>query len=82
MKLPERELVILLDEDNYDDVALERQTTGLHHLLDQIETLENIIQAVEYLNLHRGGVSNNRLRIEMALRSRKPGPFQFIIHKN
>lgn len=82
MKLPDRELVILLLEDKYDDIALERQTMGLHKLLDQVETLENTIAVVEYLNLHKGGISSRPLHIEMALRRKKLGPFQFILHKN
>lgn len=82
MKVPERELVILLPQSKTSEVVLERQTLWLHGLLNQVETLENYTKAVEFLNLHRGGITNNAVRIQLALRRRTLGPFQFIIHKN
>lgn len=82
MKLPDRELLILLPENRFDDIALEKQTTCLHELLDLVENLEHYIPAIEYVNLHRGGISSSPLRIELALRRKVLGPFQFIIHKN
>jgi hypothetical protein len=82
MKVPDRELRILLPHGRYNDQVMEVQTVKLHKLLDQVETLENYISAVEFLNLHRGGISNNPLRIELALRRKSLGPFQFILHKN
>lgn len=82
MKVPDRELVILLPHSRYNDYVFERQAVGLHELLDQIETIENYIPAVEFLNIHRGGITNNPVRIELALRRKELGSFQFIIHKN
>lgn len=82
MKVPDRELVIVLPEGRYDHVVMERQTRWLHEVLNHVETLENYISAVEYMNLHRGGISRNPIRIEMALRRKTLGPFQFIIHMN
>lgn len=82
MKVPDRELVILLPHTKYNEEVLEKQTVWLHELLDQIETIEHFTAAVEFLNLHRGGITNNPLRIETALRRRELGSFQFIIHKN
>jgi hypothetical protein len=82
MKVPDRELVILLPHTRGNDRVLEKQAIWLHELLDRVETIENCIPAVEFLNIHRGGISNNPLRIEMALRRKELGSFQFIIHKN
>ena len=82
MKKPGRELLILLPEELYDDVALKHEAEGLHHLLDAVDTLSHMVSAVELLNLHRGGITHNPLRIENALRRPVLGPFQFILHKN
>ncbi|MGH2642529.1 MAG: hypothetical protein ACRDE2_01150 [Chitinophagaceae bacterium] len=82
MKAPDRELVILLGEGKQHSTVTERETLWLHELLNHVETLENYIQAVEFVNLHRGGISQNPLRIELALRRKVLGPFQFILHKN
>lgn len=82
MKVPDRELVILLPHGKYNDLVWEKQTLWLHDLLNRIETIENYIPAVEFLNIHRGGISNNPIRVEMALRRKELGSFQFIIHKN
>ncbi|HEX5553716.1 MAG TPA: hypothetical protein VFX43_10755 [Chitinophagaceae bacterium] len=82
MNVPDRELVIMLPHDRYNEQVMERQALWLHELLNHVETLDNYIQAVEFLNLHRGGISNNRLRIELALSRKTLGPFQFILHKN
>jgi hypothetical protein len=82
MNVPDRELVILLPHGRYDDQVMERQAIWLHELLNHVETLENYVSAVEFMNLHRGGITHNRLRIELALMRNKLGPFQFILHKN
>lgn len=82
MRAPDRELVILLPHSKYNDQVMEKQALWLHELLDHVETMENCIPAVEFLNIHRGGISNNPVRIEMALRKKKLGSFQFILHKN
>lgn len=82
MRAPDRELVFLLPHNRHDNEVLEKQTVWLHALLDHVETIENYIHAVEFLNLHRGGISNNPVRIEMALRRKELGSFQFILHKN
>jgi len=82
MKNMERELLILLPEEFYDEVALQQEAGFLHRVLTQVDTLEHTAEAVEYLNLHRGGITQNKLRIENALRRPVLGHFQFIIHKN
>lgn len=82
MKNSDRELLILLPEDRYDDVALERQAIGLNEMLDHIDTPSHTVKVVEFLNLHRGGFTHNPLRIENALRRSRLGAFQFIIYKN
>ncbi len=82
MKRLDRELLILLPDDRYDDIALEHQAVHLHKMLDNIDTLAHTAVAVEFMNLHRGGITNNRLRIENALRRPVLGSFQFILHKN
>lgn len=82
MKAADRELVILLPEGRHYNTITEKETLWLHELLNDVETLENYIHAVEFVNLHRGGISNNPLRIELALRRKILGSFQFILHKN
>lgn len=82
MKSLDRELLILLPEERYDNVAMEHQAVYLHKMLDQVDTLSHTVSVVEFLNLHRGGITNNRLRIENALRRPVLGSFQFILHKN
>lgn len=82
MKVPDRELVILLPQGRDPSEVLERQTLRLHELLNQVETTERYVQAIELLNLHRGGISHNRIRIEMALAKRTLGAFEFLLHKN
>lgn len=82
MKVPDRELVILSPHGKYNDQHLEKQTLWLHELLDRVETIQNYIPSIEFMNVHRGGISNNPIRVEMALRRKKLGSFQFLIHKN
>lgn len=82
MKRPERELLLLLPEDRYDHVTLEHEAVCLHQVLDEVDTLAHVTEVVEFLNLHRGGITNNRLRVEQALRRPLLGSFQFILHKN
>ncbi len=82
MKKPERELLLLLPEERYDDVALEHEAFCLHQMLDKVDAVAHVAAAVEFLNLHRGGITNQRLRVEQALRRPVLGPFQFILHKN
>lgn len=82
MKVPDRELVILLPQGEDPDGMSERQTAWLHTLLNKVETIEHYVEAVELLNLHRGGITQNPVRIELAFRRKKLGPFQFLLHKN
>lgn len=82
MKVPDRELVILLPHGRGGDENPETHTTRLHALLNGVETTEHYVEAVELLNLHRGGISHNRIRIEMALAKKTLGPFEFLLHKN
>ena len=82
MKVPDRELVILLPHGRDSSGVLERQTLGLHKLLNRVETTENYVRAVELLNLHRGGISHHRVRIELALSKKTLGAFEFLLHKN
>lgn len=82
MKAPGRELVIVLPEGKQHNMVTEKQTLWLHELLNNVETLENYILAVEVVNLHRGGLTNNPIRLEFALRKKVLGPFEFILHKN
>lgn len=82
MKAPGRELVILLPDGKQHHAVSDQQTLWLHELLNNVETLENYILAVEVVNLHRGGLTNNHLRVEFTLRKKVLGPFEFILHKN
>lgn len=82
MKVPDRELVILLPQGRHHDEAPERQADSLHRLLNGVETLEHYTEAVELLNLHRGGITHNAVRIQLALSKRRLGPFEFLLHKN
>lgn|GEM_PF-3038848 len=82
MKVPDRELVILLPQERNNSAVLERQTLRLHEILNKVETTEHYVEAIELLNLHRGGISHNRIRIEMALSKKRLGPFEFLLHKN
>ncbi|TAN20980.1 MAG: hypothetical protein EPN37_00815 [Chitinophagaceae bacterium] len=82
MKATGRELVILLPEGKHQNTITEKQTLWLHELLNNVETLENYVKAVEFVNLHRGGITHNPLRIELALQRKVLGSFQFLLHKN
>lgn len=82
MKVPDRELVILLPHGRDSSEVLEDQTQRLHRLLNRVEITENYVNAIELLSLHRGGITHNRIRIEMALAKRRLGAFEFLLHKN
>jgi len=82
MKVPDRELVILLPHGRDSSEVLEGQTLRLHQLLNRVETTENYVNAIELLNLHRGGITHNRIRLEMALAKKRLGAFEFLLHKN
>lgn len=76
----ERKLLILVHKDLYDETAIEKEAQELHQLLTKTE--KQILHTVEYVNLHRGGITQNKIRIENALRRPALGAFQFILHKN
>ncbi len=77
-----RDLLMLMPENLYSKATIECEAGFLEKALNEIDTIDNAVKAVEYVNLHRGGITQNKLRIETALRRPVLDSFQFIIHKN
>ncbi|MHB1920651.1 MAG: hypothetical protein ACYCOO_00305 [Chitinophagaceae bacterium] len=82
MKSLERDLLILLNETKYSETEIEQEVSQINHILSRVETLENMVQVTEILELNRGRLTNNPQVIRRVLHLKILKSFQFILHKN
>lgn len=78
----ERDLLILLPEDRFSEVEIEKEAALLHKLLANAEKLEARITATEVIDINKNKVSNNPRLIAKMIDSKDLKPFQFIFNKN
>jgi hypothetical protein len=82
MKPVERDLLILLHEDRYNEQQIQNEVKQLSDMLSLIETMDYISTAAEVADCNKHRVSSKRSLLEKAFFRKEPRAFEFIIHKN
>lgn len=82
MKNPNRDLLILLNQELMSPQAMQHEVEMLHELLYNVERLENLVTAHEVLNLNKSKVISKRNELRFILRQRELKPFVFLNCKN
>jgi hypothetical protein len=80
MKIPNRNLLMLLKNQFMSDQAIEREVECLNEILFKTETPEYFCQAHELINRNR--ITSKTKKILLAIRFNKLKPFRFLICKN
>ena len=80
MKIPNRNLLMLLKNQFMSDRAIEREVECLNEILRKAESLDHFCQAHELVDRNR--ITSKTKRILFAIRFDKLKPFRFLICKN
>ena len=80
MKIPNRNLLMLLKNQFMSDQAIEREVECLNEILLKTESSEHFCQAHELVDRNR--ITSKTKRILLVIRFDKLKPFRFLICKN
>lgn len=82
MNNPNRDLLVLFNQELMTPQSIEHEVELLHQLLYTIERVENLVIAHEIIDLNRYKVINKPLHLRRLIRQRELKPFVFLICKN
>ncbi|MEP6673507.1 MAG: hypothetical protein ABJA78_00065 [Ferruginibacter sp.] len=82
MNRPNRDLLVLFNQELISPQAMEHEVELLHELLYMVENLENIINAHEILDLNKYKVITKKAVLRNTLRTQELKPFVFLNNKN
>lgn len=80
MKIPNRDLLVLLRKDNTSQSDIEQEVESIHEMLGQVESVERFCEAHELAE--RRGITSRPKRILRAIQSTELKPFTFLINRN
>lgn len=82
MNNPNRDLLVLFNQELMTPQAIEYEVERLHQILCTIEYIENLVIAHELLDLNKYKVINKHHELRMTIRQRTQKPFLFLNCKN
>lgn len=82
MKPIERDLLILLHEDRYNEQQIQYAVKQISDMLAGIETREYLCAVIEVADCNKSRVSSKRAVLEKLFSRKTQRPFEFVIHKN
>ena len=82
MNNPNRDLLVLFNQELMTPQSIEHEVELLHKLLYTIERVDNLITAHEVIDLNKYKVSNKPLLLRKLFRQREVKPFVFLNCKN
>ena len=82
MKNANRDLLVLLKDDNTDQQIIGAQLAQLNKLLIRFETENNFCIAHELIDINRYKIVQEKNRLLKLLQQQELKPFQFLINKN
>lgn len=82
MDRPNRDLLVLFNQELMTPQAMEHEVEMLHELLHSVERSEKVIIAHEVIDLNRYKISNQAHVIRAAFRQKEEKPFVFLNNKN
>lgn len=82
MNKPNRNLLVLFNQELMTPQAMEHEVDMLHELLYKVEKLDNLILAHEIINLNKFKVINKASYLRKIIRQRELKPFVFLNNKN
>jgi hypothetical protein len=82
MKRPNRDLLVLVKEDQLNQDAIELELSRLNQLLVDLETVDNLCMAHEVADLNSYRMLLKFQQVNDVIRKKELKPFVFILNKN
>lgn len=82
MKMPNRDLLVLMKDEGLDKDAMENELEQLNQLLLFFETMDNICMAHEIFDLNKYKIIHRPHVIQKVINQPEVKPFVFIFNKN
>lgn len=82
MNNPNRDLLVLFNQELMTPQAIEHEVELLHQLLYSIERIENLIIAHEIIDLNKYKLISKQVPLRKLIRQRELKPFVFLNCKN
>lgn len=82
MNLPNRDLLILFNQELMTPGAIEQAIERIHEILYDVERVDNLALSHEVIDINRNGVKRERFIVRRHLRSRELQPFVFLNCRN
>jgi hypothetical protein len=82
MKKPNRDLLVLLNQDLMTPATMQHEIDFLNGLLFDIERLDNFVTAHELIDLNRYKIYKSDFEIKKFVRTKGEKPFQFLFPLN
>lgn len=82
MNYPNRDLLLLFNQELMSPQAIEHEVEQLHELLFSVERIDSLIIAHELFDLNKYRVINKPLSLRSFFRQRKSKAFEFLNCKN
>jgi hypothetical protein len=82
MNNPNRDLLVLFNQELMTPQSIEHEVELLHQLLYSIERIENLIIAHEIIDLNKYKIITKSIQLRKLIRYRELKPFVFLNCKN
>ncbi len=82
MNNPNRDLLVLFNQELMTPQSIEHEVELLHQLLYTIERIENLVVAHEIIDLNKYRIVNKPFKLRKLIRQRELKPFVFLNCKN
>ena len=82
MNNPNRDLLLLFNQEIMSPQAIEQEVEFLHGLLYDVERIDSLVVAHELIDLNRYKVINKSMQLRTFFRKRELQPFEFLNCKN
>ena len=82
MKTPNRDLLVLVKDDQLNDAAMEMELEKLNQLLMSFETVENLCLAHEVFDLNRYKIVSRYDSVRQVIIRKDLKPFEFLFNRN
>ncbi len=82
MNNPNRDLLVLFNQQLMTRQALEQEVSMLHEMLFNVERLDNLATAHELIDLNTYRVRTKSFLVKAFFRMKKEEPFVFLCNKN
>jgi hypothetical protein len=82
MNNPNRDLMVLFNQEIMTPQAIEHEVEKLHQLLTAVEYIENLVTAHELIDMNKYKVINRHHEVRTVIRQRTLRPFVFLNCKN